>query len=85
MEKTRVNYIIDFLMALSFLVTAITGLIIFLFLPSGIRKGSTQSFLGIIKGTWSTIHDWSGIIFIVLVNTFYLALELDSFYDKKYI
>lgn len=67
MEKPKLNYIIDFLMALSFIVTAITALVIFFFLPSGVKQGSYRTFLGIIKGTWSTVHDWSGIIFIILV------------------
>jgi protein-S-isoprenylcysteine O-methyltransferase Ste14 len=67
MVKPIINYIIDFLMTISFIVTAITGLIIFFFLPSGVKQGSYQTFLGIIKGTWSSIHDWSGIIFIILV------------------
>jgi len=67
MVTPKTNYVVDFLMTLSFIVTAITGLIIFFFLPSGVRQGSTQTFLGIIKGTWSFVHDWSGIIFIILV------------------
>jgi len=51
MEKLKINYLVDFLMIISFLVTAITGLIIFFFLPSGIKQGSYQTFFGIIKGT----------------------------------
>ena len=67
MVTPKTNYVVDFLMTLSFIVTAITGLIIFFFLPSGVRQGSTQTFLGIIKGTWSFVHDWSGILFITLI------------------
>jgi quinol-cytochrome oxidoreductase complex cytochrome b subunit len=67
MEKAKINYIIDFLAGISFLITAITGLVIFFFLPSGVRQGSYQTFLGIIKGTWAIVHDWAGIIFILLV------------------
>ena len=66
MKKPIINYIVDFLMVVSFLLTAITALVIFFFLPSGVRQGSYQTFLGIIKGNWSTVHDWSGIIFIIL-------------------
>jgi cytochrome b subunit of formate dehydrogenase len=67
MEKAKINYIIDFLAGISFLITAITGLVIFFFLPSGVRQGSYQTFLGIIKGTWTIVHDWAGILFILLV------------------
>jgi len=67
MEKTKINYVIDFLMIISFIVTAITGLVIFFFLPSGLKQGGYQTFLGIIKTTWSAVHDWSGIIFIILI------------------
>lgn len=64
MEKPLRNYIVDSLMIISFLVTAITGLVIFFFLPSGVRQGA---FLRIARRTWSVAHDWSGIIFIILV------------------
>ncbi|MEM4625370.1 MAG: DUF4405 domain-containing protein [Candidatus Pacearchaeota archaeon] len=67
MDKSRINYFVDALMTFTFLITAITGLIIFFFLPSGIKQGRYQTFLGITKGTWSFIHNWSGIIFIVLL------------------
>ena len=66
MNKSKINYVVDFLLGLSFLITAITGLVIFFLLPKGIKQGSYQEFLGIVKGTWSSIHDWSGIIMIVL-------------------
>lgn len=67
MNKAKINYIVDFLMFLSFLVTAVTGLVIFFFLPSGVKQGGYQEFLGIIKGTWSTVHDWAGIVMLVFV------------------
>jgi len=67
MVNPRINYVVDFLITISFIVTAITGLILFFFLPSGVKQGSYQTFLGIIKGTWSAVHDWSGIIFIILI------------------
>ncbi|MEM4703412.1 MAG: DUF4405 domain-containing protein [Candidatus Pacearchaeota archaeon] len=67
MEKAKLNYIIDFLMVISFIVTSITALIIFFFLPSGIPRAGHQIFLGTTKRAWSSIHNWSGIIFIILV------------------
>ncbi len=67
MAKPRTNYIIDALMAIAFLVSAVTGLIMFFFLPGGVRQGGYQEFLGIIKHSWSTVHVWSGIVMILLV------------------
>ncbi|MEM4153001.1 MAG: DUF4405 domain-containing protein [Candidatus Pacearchaeota archaeon] len=67
MEKVKLNYIIDFLMAIFFIITAITSLVIFFFLPSGIPHGGNQMFLGITKREWLSVHNNSGIIFIVLV------------------
>ena len=67
MEKSKINYIIDAFMAISFFVVAITGLVMFFFLPSGIQRGGYQEFLGIIKHIWIDIHNWSGIILIILV------------------
>jgi predicted ferric reductase len=67
MSKNKLNFLVDFLALLSFLVTAKTGLIIFFFLPDGVRQGRYQEFFGIAKSTYSAIHDWAGIILIILV------------------
>ena len=67
MASPKTNYFIDFLMIILFIVIAITGLILFFPLPLGIKQGSAQTFLGITKGTLSFIHNWGGIIFIVLI------------------
>jgi len=67
MNKAKVNYFVDLAALVSFLITAITGLAIFFFLPSGVRQGRYQEFLGVEKGVWGSVHDWFGIIFIILV------------------
>lgn len=67
MNKQKVNYFIDFLALISFIATAISGLAIKFFMPSGVRQGRLQEFLGIQKGAWSEIHDWSGILLIIFV------------------
>ncbi|HRZ95265.1 MAG TPA: DUF4405 domain-containing protein [Candidatus Moranbacteria bacterium] len=67
MNKPKINYLVDFLTLVSFLITAVSGLAIKLFMPSGVRQGRLQEFLGIQKGAWSEVHDWFGIIFIILV------------------
>ena len=67
MDKLKLNYIIDFFALIFFLVTSVTGLIIFLFLPSGVRQGRFQELFGITKEVWNFIHTWSGILMFVLV------------------
>ncbi|MEM4330607.1 MAG: DUF4405 domain-containing protein [Candidatus Pacearchaeota archaeon] len=65
--RTRLNYLIDISLIISFLINSISALIIFFFLPSGVRQGRYQLFLGITKGFYSSTHEISGIIFITLV------------------
>ncbi|MBN1793239.1 DUF4405 domain-containing protein [Candidatus Woesearchaeota archaeon] len=66
MDKTKLNYLIDALLAVSFIVTALTGLALFFFMPSGIPQGRYQAFLGISKTVWLAAHDLAGIIMILL-------------------
>ncbi len=72
MKKIKINYIVDLLMTLCFIIVSASGLILFLFLPGGIRRGGYQEFIGIIKQNWVVIHDWSGIILIILVLIHFL-------------
>jgi cytochrome b subunit of formate dehydrogenase len=67
MDKSKINYIIDALMAVSFFITAVTGLILFFFLPSGVQQGRFQELWGMPKYIWTALHDWSGIILIIFV------------------
>jgi len=67
MNKQKINYIIDFLALISFIITAFTGLVLMLSMPSGVRQGRFQSLLGIEKTTWIKLHDWFGIGLIILV------------------
>jgi hypothetical protein len=76
MNKSKINYIVNFLALFFFVVTALSGLAIKFFVPSGVRQGRLQEFLGIQKNAWSEIHDWFGILLIVLV-VIHLILHWD--------
>ena len=67
MGKLKINYYIDILMLIFFIINSITGLIIFFFLPTGVKRGAYQVFLGIIKQNWVNVHNWSGLLLILLV------------------
>ncbi|HOZ36594.1 MAG TPA: DUF4405 domain-containing protein [bacterium] len=67
MDKNRINYTLDILMAVAALVVATTGLIIFFFLPTGQWRGGWQEFLGIPKRILVDWHNWSGIILLFLI------------------
>lgn len=64
MNKQKINFWVDAVLAVSFVITAVSSLIIFFFLPDGIRQGGIQEFLNVTKRTWSEWHKWSGLIFI---------------------
>ena len=59
------NLWIDLLLLIEFIVVSITSLAL-LYLPKGFREG-TSYFLGISKSTWTIVHVWSGIIFILTI------------------
>ncbi|MCD4666551.1 DUF4405 domain-containing protein [archaeon] len=54
MNKAKLHYIIDVILLLVFIITALTGLIMFFFLTGG------------IKHSWSIIHKWAGIIMVLI-------------------
>jgi multisubunit Na+/H+ antiporter MnhB subunit len=64
----KVNVTVDALLAISFLVTAISG-VVFLFAPGGGFQGGTNpawdfTFLW-SRTTWDLIHTWSGVVMII--------------------
>ena len=65
----RVNLVVDAVIGLSFLVTAVSS-IYFLFLPTGYQGGRNfgwdPGFL-FTRTTWDLIHTWSAVIMIVAV------------------
>jgi heme/copper-type cytochrome/quinol oxidase subunit 4 len=65
-NKAKINYIIDFLMALCFLIVAIS-LILFLFYPSGPR-GRWQQTANIFGGCGlKQVHSIFGILMVLFV------------------
>jgi hypothetical protein len=67
MEKVKINYFIDFFAGISFFINAITGFILLFFLPSEVRQGRYQIFLGLVKDKWLKIHAITGVILVILI------------------
>jgi len=67
MNKSKLNYVINFLAFIFFFINAVSGLAMLIFMPSGVRQGRLQEFLGIQKAFWLETHNWSGIILIILI------------------
>jgi NAD-dependent dihydropyrimidine dehydrogenase PreA subunit len=63
MNKARLNYSVDAVIAVTFLVTAITG-VLFL-LPAPLIKAlglGMPGMLGLSFHAWHWLHDWSGVV-----------------------
>lgn len=67
MNKLKFNYIVDFLLLISFLVTGLTAIIASVFLPGGFSRAGQQIFLGLTRHAWLDVHGWAGYIVIILV------------------
>jgi len=68
MNKTRLNFAVDALIAVAFLISALTG-VVFLFAGSGGYQGGQNpafqtSILGVSRWLWSDLHTWASLIMI---------------------
>ena len=65
MSKAMVNYVVDAVIGVAFLIATFTG-ILFL-LPSssiGILDSGEPGLLGVSMATWNTLHEWSALVMI---------------------
>ena len=65
MLKQKINYWIDLILIILFLISAISGFIIWIF-PHG-PHSSMIKFLGILKYQWKILHAWISLLFIIFV------------------
>jgi cytochrome b subunit of formate dehydrogenase len=62
MNRSKLNYYVDIALTVLFIIVAITGFVLYLGIPSGVRQGRYQEFIGITKATWTLIHNRSSIL-----------------------
>ena len=71
MVKLEIRYFIDIFMLIIFIICAITGFVLWFALPSGSGgRGFSEglSFLGVARHSWTTIHDYSSILFTLSIS-----------------
>lgn len=67
MNKPKINFIIDSVAFLLFLLLATTGLIIRHLLPPG--SGQAKGILGFSRHQWGDIHFWIAIAILLVIST----------------
>lgn len=72
MRKATLNYMLDMVIALAFVVSALTG-VAFLFMGEGGYQGGRNpafetSLLGLSRRTWSDLHTWGSLVMIAGVG-----------------
>jgi hypothetical protein len=61
--KTKFNFWFDLTIFTTFLITALTGVLLWLVLPSGQGSGWVV-FIGLTRRDWVNLHDWAGLAMI---------------------
>ena len=79
MSKAKVNYWVDLVIGVAFVVSALSGMVLF-FAPSGYQGGRNayygQQVLLLTTHTWDTLHTWGSIAMIAGVGA-HLMLHWD--------
>jgi hypothetical protein len=85
--KNKFNFWLDITIFIVFIVTAITGLMLWLLIPSGQGSG-WLTFWGLTRRQWVDVHNWVGLVMLLGV-IIHLALHwrwinciLDRFWGK---
>jgi len=68
-SKTKYNFWLDPTIFIAFLITAATGLPLWLAIPHGQGSSQALSLLGLSRRTWVDIHDWAGLTMLIGATT----------------
>ena len=76
-KKARINLAVDSVIAVAFLLSALSGIILYL-VPGGYQGGRNPNYgreiLGLGHHTWSDLHTWASFVMITGVGL-HLALH----------
>lgn len=68
MKRVTINALVDIGCLITFIPSLISGLVLFLFLPSGVgRGGNWASYLGLARDQWVTMHNYWSLAFAALL------------------
>lgn len=66
LNKARVNYVLDVLIALAFILSAVSGVLLWLGGSGGYQGGRNAAYqeviLGIAHAAWNDLHIWSSLV-----------------------
>ena len=69
-NKAKLNYVVDIIIGLGFIAAAVSGVVLFFAGEGGFKGGrnpaAAQSILFLTRFAWKDIHNWSGILFLLL-------------------
>jgi cytochrome b subunit of formate dehydrogenase len=72
----QLNYVLDAVIALAFIIAALSGVAFLLVGSGGYQGGRNLSFqtefLGISRWAWSDLHTWAGLVMIAGVAVHFL-------------
>jgi hypothetical protein len=77
MKRVRVNFIIDLAALVTFCISLVSGLVLYLVLPTG-GRWSPASFAGLTRSAWLNMHNLWSLAFAALV-IIHLLLHLNFF------
>ena len=68
MRRITVNALVDIGCLLTFIPALVSGLVLYLVLPSGGGRGSgSGSYLGIARDQWLNLHNYTSLAFATLI------------------
>jgi hypothetical protein len=68
MKRITINTLVDIGCLVTFIPSLITGLVLYLVLPSGGGRGNSWvTYLGIARSQWVTMHNYTSLAFAVLL------------------
>ena len=68
MKRILLNALVDIGCLVAFIPSLLSGLVLYLFLPSGGGRRSVGiAFLGIPRSQWVAVHDYSSLLFASLL------------------
>lgn len=68
MKRITINALVDIVALILFIPSLITGLVLYLVLPSGGGRGNSWStYLGITRHEWLAVHNYTSLVFATLI------------------